>query len=890
MRHGGDARIAVVVRPLDRVLGGLKFGLAPALVLLASLPTLSGLINAHVSGAQNWAVILVALAAALAYIYVIQTESISRRVDRLIAGIRRRVAMACNHTYRATHEDSRIACRLTPELLRAPIFRYEQQRDAVSRLVSACTDSDAPRGRFWFLEGESGSGKTRTALLLVQSLVRDPDHFELGSRCFLYDFRASPTTQRELLDHLGSSRHDGAVVFVDNFQLVRAAILSQLTDCLIDNPRASARLVVFLTRPSAAWNLGGGSDVRLLSAAKANNRYLTLAGPAVDTVENSVSDIDRGVSRLVGNLEQSATASAAQLHLAQVIARNHAVAPEVLSLLHLLTGDSDAVPSSDLVRVTAIVSALSMHRGGFNRRELLRAIRVATPEPPGLRSMVGMLTTFRRFHKIGLVPKSEQEGPRYIFHEGVAEHCIDRLTGIPAFNDTLVAIGRARLRRASTEASDAWLIAAEIGEQDVMHATFDEAMANGSYDGMVRCLARANTRYVLAQLTRLQLAILLNRTGSFVESRRMFGDDSVEALTSSGGLALMLLTSRMEATHDARAERALPELCESDDPLVSIIGEYWQIHMKAHRGFFDSQRLLGLAAQARDLLGAGDSYWLTFSIARMHFDSLRHYYLEGGGPVSSADAQTRRELDRYLKGHLTTFEGLHILYTQAHLVGHILLPRLAIFKELASPDEAARAGIQLNQARAVEGLVGAAQRLYQRAADEFSQYGDREALYLRADILNLRMVADDADLDKIEACLNEYAAFGAANFKLIASYPHFYRLRWHMLKFYDLMMTHADFQEAGRHRAAARRQQEIIKELDTQVGNEYGMLRAELLGVLLDISEGQQDEMQMAQLHQRMIDHSYGFEARLLQRLMRPHSDTISDLREVIRFYPFIHQ
>ena len=69
-------------------------------------------------------------------------------------------------------------------------------------LLEACADTAG--GQYWFVEGESGSGKTRLALLLVQALVRDPKLFELGNRCFLYDFSDADTVQDHLLRRAGA--------------------------------------------------------------------------------------------------------------------------------------------------------------------------------------------------------------------------------------------------------------------------------------------------------------------------------------------------------------------------------------------------------------------------------------------------------------------------------------------------------------------------------------------------------------------------------------------------------------------------------------------------------------------------------------------------------------
>ena len=60
---------------------------------------------------------------------------------------------------------------------------------------------------------------------------------------------------------------------------------------------------------------------------------------------------------------------------------------------------------------------------------------------------------------------------------------------------------------------------------------------------MVRCLKRARNRYDLLPEVRLQLAILLDRTGYFRESRAEFTDALLADLDESEELAVILAAS-----------------------------------------------------------------------------------------------------------------------------------------------------------------------------------------------------------------------------------------------------------------------------------------------------------------------------------------------------------
>jgi hypothetical protein len=896
-----DVRIATVVRPLDRTLALLRVALVPLLAVSLSLPTLQSLTTSFASPPRDWILGLLGPALAIVYVVLLRTEVVGTRLNRAISGLRRQVALSCDHDFATSHDGGKLACLLTPEIFQAPRFPYQEQEHVLTALATACAEAQSEdSGQYWFLEGESGSGKTRTALLLVQKLVRDRKLAELSDRCYLYDLSQSKHVQDDLLTGLAARRHERAVVIVDNFQLVRSDVLSWLTGRLArDQSSMRECLMVFLTRQGDVWNLSLDHDVDLLSAAKESHHFLSLTGPRKETVVRYVADVDPEAATLVRTLSGDSSASATQLHLAQVIVRNRGTPTEVKTILQLLTGQPPIAITDDLTRILGLIAALAVHRGGFARRDLRTAIRRLYQDrmlESKAYSSVRLYAIFARLHRIGVISKIELGGTRYVFHEAIAELFVDRLWNVAGFREAFVAVGEVRLRSLASyeDALNAWLVAAEIGAQTELAASFDGAMANGGYQRMARCLRRASSRYELTSVTRLQLAILLHRTGELAESRGEFTKELLQALGSSEDLAIMLLTSRMEATHDAEAEEALGLLANSDRSSSALIGKYWNIHMDAHRGQFDSQALLEMEAQLLSMLGDGETYWLVYSLARIHFDSLRHLYLEGRASASAVSSDQREATYDYLRTRLATAEPLHALYTKAHLVAHILLPRLALFSESVNDDDAKAADLRHDERDDVDRIVQATQRLYRQTSDDFGQYGDREALYLKADLLNAEMIASDADLERVERLLREYTAFGAANFKSIASYPHLYWIRWHMLKYYEAAYKGLDPGAMDYHFAEAQSNLERVIELDTIAGNRYGLMRAGLLGVLLRAVRHQVDVASLTELERASAMQRYGVEMQLISyikdKLTPGERIAQVDLRQAFRFYPFVHQ
>ncbi|HET9198703.1 MAG TPA: hypothetical protein VFN92_10680 [Solirubrobacterales bacterium] len=895
LSYRGGRRVTVVIRPVDGVFRLLRLLLIPLLIGAWLIPTIGGAAGLGALS-KGLPLALAVLAVLVLYGASLRMESVRALVDSIFGRLQRQVVMACQ-TDAPSNQRGQVKCRLTAEELRAPLLPYQEQRNAVRDLLDACRQEQM--GQYWFLEGRSGRGKTRTGMLFVQELVRDLSLVKYGTHTYLYDFGESDSEQDALLHSLGGSQHEQSVVLVDNFHLVREDVLSRLTSRLIEQPSSlSERMLLFLSRRPDAWNLGRGGEVRLVSEAKAANRHLELSGPSSESLARSLALVDKEGSRLIQGLQVEAVASAPQLHLAQVIQRQGGTPAEISTIARLLKGDAPDADSQDLVEVLALIVALSMHSGSFSEAALHRAERaLAGGRPGGGRQADSQRrrATLRRLRRIGLVTRSHRRGTHYLFHEASAKLCIDQLSSHSTFEVPFGTVGRSRLRDASADGDSlrAWLIAVEVGAQEEAARHFDAAMAHGPYTRMLRCLERANDRYELSPALHLQLAILLDRTGNFGASQEAFGDDVLLTLDPSSELAMIFIATRLEASHDHTLLPAIDLLCDSPDRVVAIVGEYWKLHFAAHGGHFASRQLLDLGAETLELIRSRESHWLDYSLGRMHFDSLRHFYLEGAAPAEDLASRERREIGEYLRSRLPSYDAFETLYMRAHLVGLVLLPQVAIFFEPVTFEQAAQAEVLPGEVETKNDLVKVAQRLYKRARDQFRQYGDREAEYLQADVLFVEMIEEGAHLDDFQVRLHQYERFiEKTGIEDIASYPHLHFLRWHVLKHYELLPQASPLaaRQAEENLTAAHRRLQRVVELDSAAGNEYGLMRAEMLGVLLRWVKGPPAEGELRGLAQRMSERGYMREKRLLDHLAARDPLPILELREVFRFYPFVGQ
>lgn len=888
--HGG--RLALVTWPLDAALAVARYVVLPALLLAAGptmLPTLVRTIGLELPG---WLALLTAGAASLLYLAFIRMPELSDSINRVLSQTRRRVRLACGDASMLAVHEHKFACRLVPGHLRAPLFRYDKQRAIVSMLRDSAIE--AREGDFWVIEGPSGSGKTRTAHLLADTLIRHPSEFGLAEKVRYFDLVAGEGADLDAVRALAGSRLDGTITILDNFHRVGRLAIESLTELVLDSSGPQTRLLVLLARPTETWKLSPGADVRLVSEARRRDRHVELEGAPGLPVRRALASVDEGLAAQIRELSTGDVASPAQLHLSRFAAANSGSPERVARVVRLLVAHARHPEDCHMAAFLGVVAALSMHRGFFSRGQFARATRLVAGSLAG-RSRPGsryrLRATLYRMRRMGLVPWVRAGRGRYVFHEAVAELAIERLFDNASFAEAFATVGTDRLENdVHADPDVGWMIAAEIGADAELEARFDGAMLSGAFFSMARTLERAANRREIPHNTRLQLGLLYDRIGEFARAREVIGQDILTETVDRR--VAEHIVARIEASHDAEARAATATLVQSQDALVATAGRYWGLHMDAHAGSFAPDKLNELCEEMRPLVSPSDRF-AVFVLARSHFDHMRHLYLSGRATAQTIAAGADSEVGRILRDTLPTFDAMSLLYTQAHLCAHVVLPRLALERSRATPHEAELLGVDASSLASVDQAAELALKLYRRARDEFWQYGDREARYLDGDVVNAElMVASPELLDSAESKLYSYKDFiRESGFADLASLPHVYLFRYHCLRYFDgLLERGQSWRTPDEHLAAARCHIREAGALDEAVGNAYGHLRAEVFGMILDAAQQPLPATALEDLKLRTRRLDYAGLSRVLDVAASFGQITNTEARALLRFTPVVHQ
>lgn len=905
-------RLPLITPALEWTLAIAQLVLVPCLAVFAEVSLLTIYLGSE-GIVQKGSLLIVSILLLFAFhLALIRLPAIKGLSQNAIGRLKRIVVLSCPWVSASrTHSEWKSACWFIPEEFKQPLFRYDSQQSVVDQMVKRLTSEQLDDIRFVYIEGESGHGKTRTIFLLIHALLKHRKLFDLANRAFLYDMSMGHHTQSALAVRLDSIKHENALVFVDNFHQVEPEILKSITQKLLDTPGHNAeRLVVILGQPNHAWRIRPTAEVRLVSTARSGSVYFVLGGLSGSFIAEQL--IGQSGSEIwinaFGNYETQ-KATVAQLQFAQAITRSKR--KELISvkkLVDLIEGTSGQTSSAttDLVRLVAFVTALSLYRGHFTNGDFWRVCWKASSNQPWAARLIDYIKMWwllRRMSRLGFVARVTAPNRQFVFHEAMAEHCKDRLEANETFWTCFSAAVKSRLDGyEEQESMIRWLLSSELHDTRTMEDIFDQALLSGTLSPMVRCLDR-NWSYVKdSPVIRYQYAMLLDQVGRFAESRRVFADLPRQHVKASA-LAGRVRLARVEVEHTPDSYASLSEIEQQGDSANTIAAQYWRIHLDAHRGIFQPDELTSIAQRMGQLFHKEEfeqSHFLVHQAARVFFDAHRHVYLSGERVEERLDRLRRLPIETTLRQHLPQFLAFAILYREAHLLAHELLPNLVFFG--TDPDFGSLSGKARTDATVTpRSIVSIAREAYGRARDEFALYGDREYLYLQADILNLEMLSqalsEDWNPETVRPKLIDYEAFILKTaFADVLSYPAFYFFRWHMLTFFRWLergdLQHAQ-DEAEANLQFAFKYLAKAAHLDQECGNAYGLWRSNFFTVLIKGLKHANAKVLVASLTKCKVEaekRRYSRDARIIQSLLDHPKITPLDIRRVILFFPFVHQ
>lgn len=912
MTWNAGVRLELVVRPLSLLLRTVQVALVIGIAAGAVL-ALGGSLKPLGSVGDNQPLIL---GAAIAVAVAVAAAALAAKMPavREVAGVlpshcKRLIFLTCRSSTGLSRRVSRF-CRLVASDFRAVQLVHPSQKDVIEKIYAHLSAQGAGSSGYDAIVAPSGFGKTRCATLLAEALIRDRKLCGLADKCLYYDFARGEAVQELFTRRLGGLIHSGTLVIVDNFHLAAPPIVQETTTRLLNLPGPRAeRHVLLLAQPAGTWRLHGRGEVKLLSEARRRGRLHEITGLSSADLDRTLlsPEARRRMKAMIPRYEASG-ASIAEIHSAQI----DQYAPERERLLasrisdYLFPVGPDPAPwdrPEPLPEVLGTATALALHHGAFSVRSFRKAYAAVLGRvgPGAWLAQLRASKWLRRLARIGLFPRTSLPGRLYVLHETLAEHFRDHIGPRDArFEDAFRSALAWRLDRDPGARSPAlqWLGAAELRDPERLAACFDAAMVDGNLAAMARRLG-ANLPYLGGPAAHYQQGVILDKHGAFAEAREHLA--AAIATDSEGVVAEAAELAVIEAAHGPDRMEAVARLGTSVRPEIRLSAAYWRYHMDGHLGAFDPDGLTALAAQLTEVFEPdrfAESFVLAQLASRVYFDACRHVFLRREDVARRLGKLSGLPIVEVLRTCDPSFRAASLLYHHAHILGFVAVPERAVFG--SAPASSDLAGI-VADSEDLERLCGQTEAAYRHAQDEYAVFGNREQLYLKADILNARLQRPGTNPLEVRLALSDYADFiRRSGFHDIASYPEAYGFRL-ALKARQWALSGAgdrsqDFDSADDHERQARLHLARMRRMDESCGNRYGQWRGRFYELLFDsVSAGPAPRRAgtvsglKALAGEARRDGFIG-DAQLIDRFLDRADLSVGKVFSVLLYHPFVHQ
>jgi len=823
------------------------------------------------------------------------------------ARIKRLIFIACDSA-RSREIGHQIQCVAVNDDFRKLKLNHPTQKMIVESLLKKIRESKKEPGTYDVIIAPSGFGKTRTAILLAEALIRDRDLCALADNFHYYDFARGYGIQNQFLSRLGGLAHSDALVIVDNFHLAEPEIIKGITRRLLDILNSTTeRHLIFLAQPLENWRLRAGSEIRLLSYARETGRLHSIN--ALSREDISKAQLSADVLRKIRAFSQSAgtgSASIAEIQSVQVedigTAHQRQLTERVSNYLFSQNTQRADPPGQRLVTVVATATALALFKGVFDKRSFRKAFYYANPHK-GIRRLWDQLIALRDLRLLsqsGIIPRSSLPGKLYVMHERLAEHFRDTIAPVDAtFMEGFEKALLWRLRTPEGEADPAlnWLAGVELRDQDRLERYFGRAMVQGNLRLMGMRLSKA-IDVLDSDSAQFQLGVILDKSGSFANAR---GHLSQIAVTSElSGFSARAKLALLEAEHDEEQFESVLALVCSQDRLIRLSALFWKIHIGAHKGRFDPEGLRSLGREVHnqfDLEALETDFFLSTLLSRIYFDTLRHVFLRRLDVAPQVLENSASQIADIVAKTDPCFKANTILYERAHFLEFIVLPAIAVFDERLNYEDTLGLGPHKGD---IADLTSRIEQEYRNAQDEFAVFGNREQYYLNGDILNVRIQNPLSDIQDLRVRLAEYHQFIAtAGFEDLLSYPFVYEFKLAIRAWRDALLNpqayRQDFDVLDEHRNDALRALKKIETFDTACQNAYGLWRKALYAILLEAVSG--ENVRLTGIKAKLEQHAttaeeqgfYG-DAHFVRKLVQKGGLRISDVMNALIYHPFVHQ
>lgn len=785
-------------------------------------------------------------------------------------------------------------------------FRRRDQHFLADKIVAGISNGS----KLFVIEGQSGVGKTSTAIIILDRIITDIEVSERARDIRYCDFASGPDGVRDLINRGNSGLLEQTFLILDNFHRIAPEALRDFSEFLRDGQPPCQGLLI-LTQSHDFMAFCPQKNVNAIKIAEKGGTLYKLFPPKPREIQQifSTSKDHDHIAKALDQLGVSYDAPTRWVAHASM-ERAYQMALEdgnqIVQTLLLAPSNDNSLPNlpNSLLSVIATISALSLHRGVFPRKELEICFEKLAPGGFFNSDLRRLRANFRQLRQAGLVLEAIGRRRVFVFHQTLAEHFRSRFGNSAAFMHVFQAVG-AEIRRMDWVKNDPlmrWLFAVELADISSIQSDFSAAMMSGAFGQMRKTLSRNSGSGSDLFLGYVQ-GVLAEKVGEWNDARHWLRMATESDCVQVNDWAKAKLV-QIEAVHGNNVRHELETICNNLEihALYRISAQYWLIHMDAHLGEFKLDELSEVVEKIEDGLEnfeAEDPYQLLHLARRAYFDLVRFHYLTGTTDDKFLGKHSSREIARHLSRKLVTFDAYCEKFLYGHRIHYDYIFQLRVLQQRPTPFNISDQ-VQPVVSSDLSELISVALEHYRLSVKIFTIFGDKTAEYILPRMYELELMHDNADLDGLLPKLNEYKKFiDSSGLVELSPYPYIYYFKLHIKKAQQLLLkirTLCDGSLASaEHDIEMRHAHDALEQASSSFensGNKYGFCMCLLFGGTLAHLRSEEAETAQCKIADaQLIAKKFGYQ-RILSTINRIKEKPLTpgNVYDAILYFPFVHQ
>ncbi|WP_125719070.1 hypothetical protein [Pseudoalteromonas rubra] len=790
--------------------------------------------------------------------------------------------------------------------------RNEQQESIINKVLSDLDCKGRTKKVVFYVEGESGFGKTSFAINLVISIVYSGFYHKYSKRIFYFDMSSNQESVKTLISLLNREKGEDSIIMIDNYHELyeeSSRALKMSVSNVYSRPYKDT--IIILAQPNIKFKKNSPELLELTEFCKNEGRLYFLKPPSLYRADIVSKWLPENLWERLNEIEKCIACN--------VIKLSKKVNPKLsLDLLER------KITEPYQLTTLAIIVSLSIHRGSFEINELKNAISLSTKGSFLERSAASFLikNCFRKMLKQGFVEESPFESGRYLFHDKAAKSYksffiirSDIFKGV--YLKMLKLNFNFEFKRGHFLL--AWLYFLDGAESEVPNGKdlelFSKAQLYGNTRLMLENIERIREESKSEFIARLnpiksmffQLGALYEVSGNFNESinnlKAFIDSCDSERMKLRAELELLEMTHGKQEVSERNIKSNLnnyKKISDSSEDIVYYGFSFWSLHLDIHSGYFKYDEMLSFVdelSKGYSSIIEDDPYKSLQLLRRGYYDLWRISFLSGEMNLSKFKKLNGHFAREQLSENPESSNGYYKKHVVAPYFHYIIIHNYMLYRVMPSKEELSMLGYSKDFN--FEEVVRYAVTVYSESKTFFDSQGNKSSESTNLRLSELKLIINN-NTDESIALLKSYELYisekGIPDFEgnLYTLFSKMYLFDLYCLK---LELSCSEFMESEMEMKLKQVEHFLLKAEANyrKKSNKFGEMRVALFRALLLICRADNSSLEKAgfeldRIEKICLESSYNRELKIIREINIGSGISHNLVFNIIKGYPVVIQ